>query len=104
MAPSPKELAPIRISHDHPALPGHFPGQPIVPGVVILDQVRQQLALTHPGQQVTGIKKLKFLERLNPGEPFTIEFSSIKPGSVRFLCRATESGERLAEGHFKTAE
>jgi 3-hydroxyacyl-[acyl-carrier-protein] dehydratase len=27
------------ISADHPSLPGHFPGTPIVPGVVILDEI-----------------------------------------------------------------
>jgi 3-hydroxymyristoyl/3-hydroxydecanoyl-(acyl carrier protein) dehydratase len=29
----------IRISAQHPSLPGHFPGQPIVPGVVLLDRI-----------------------------------------------------------------
>ena len=29
----------LRIDADHPALPGHFPGRPIVPGVVLLDRV-----------------------------------------------------------------
>ena len=27
------------IAKDHPALAGHFPGNPIVPGVLILDEV-----------------------------------------------------------------
>ena len=27
------------IRADHPSLPGHFPGAPLVPGVVILDEV-----------------------------------------------------------------
>ena len=30
----------LRLIHaDHPSLPGHFPGAPLVPGVVILDEV-----------------------------------------------------------------
>ena len=29
----------LQIGADHPALPGHFPGAPLVPGVVLLDQV-----------------------------------------------------------------
>ena len=28
---------------DHPSLPGHFPGQPIVPGVVLLDAVLDRI-------------------------------------------------------------
>ena len=33
----------FRVAADHPALPGHFPGRPIVPGVVILDHVQQAI-------------------------------------------------------------
>jgi len=52
----------INISSDHPGLAGHFPGNPVVPGVVILDQVRQcienwkQIAV-----QASSLKSVKFL-------------------------------------------
>ena len=32
------------IRADHPSLPGHFPGTPLVPGVVILDEIVAALA------------------------------------------------------------
>ena len=34
---------PLCIAPSHPSLPGHFPGQPVVPGVVILDAVQQAI-------------------------------------------------------------
>jgi 3-hydroxyacyl-[acyl-carrier-protein] dehydratase len=54
------------IPADHPALPGHFPGDPIVPGVVLLDQVLS----TVPGK--INIPWAKFHAPLRPGEEFVI--------------------------------
>jgi 3-hydroxyacyl-[acyl-carrier-protein] dehydratase len=36
----------FEIPDDHPCLPGHFPGQPVVPGVVVLDRVFAMIETT----------------------------------------------------------
>lgn len=54
------------IPADHPALPGHFPGHPLVPGVVILDQVLQ--AAGSSGVSPAGIATAKFTAPLGPDE------------------------------------
>ena len=54
------------IGADHPALPGHFPGDPIVPGVVLLNEVLTALP------QAMNIPWAKFHAPLRPGEEFVI--------------------------------
>src|SRR6266702_7902328 len=66
------------ISADHPSLPGHFPGAPLVPGVVILDEVLAALAEWREGCQLIVIRAVKFLVPLKPEQPFTICLSAGK--------------------------
>ena len=35
------------IPHDHPALPGHFPGNPLVPAVVLIDHASEAAREEH---------------------------------------------------------
>lgn len=51
----------------HPALPGHFPGRPIVPGVLVLDHVLTGVA-TELNRPVSVLKQVKFAAALLPGE------------------------------------
>jgi 3-hydroxymyristoyl/3-hydroxydecanoyl-(acyl carrier protein) dehydratase len=59
------------IQADHPALPGHFPGDPIVPGVVLLDAVMELAGGRH-------LPSAKFHSPLRPGEPFVIRIEQEK--------------------------
>lgn len=76
------------IRADHPTLAGHFPGAPIVPGVVILDEVAAALAEWRRGCELTGIRGAKFLLPLKPEQPFTISFNTANAveTQVDFCC------------------
>lgn len=57
----------FHIDASHPALPGHFPGDPVVPGVVLLERVVAASRRAF-GMEVTGLPQVKFLHPLRPDE------------------------------------
>jgi 3-hydroxymyristoyl/3-hydroxydecanoyl-(acyl carrier protein) dehydratase len=84
---------------DHPALPGHFPGHPIVPGVVILDAVVRAIERALPaGARVSGAPSIKFLAPLPPGVTARIELGAPDNGTIRFA--VTRDSITLAAGQF----
>lgn len=68
----------IVIPSDHPALAGHFPGNPIVPGVVVLTHVLE--AAGQRGYSVKGVINTKFSSLLLPDETAVIEFKEQRSG------------------------
>jgi 3-hydroxyacyl-[acyl-carrier-protein] dehydratase len=89
------------ISSDHPSLPGHFPGTPLVAGVVILDEVLAALLEWRKDCQLTGIRTVKFLAPLKPDQAFTIYLSASDNGAgeVNFCCRIED--RVIVEGQFQ---
>lgn len=86
-----------RIPATHPALDGHFPGNPVVPGVVILELVLQALQAWMPDVRVAGLPQVKFTSPLLPEQTFTIELRQEEPRRLlRFVCFEGERG--LAQG------
>lgn len=81
----------VVIGADHPALPGHFPGQPVVPAAVILSRVLETARQTVPDARITGIRKAKFLQRLAPDEPFRIDLDTPGTNSLKFVCRTADA-------------
>ena len=91
------------IRADHPSLPGHFPGAPLVPGVVILDEVIAALAEWQQNSQLSGIRMVKFLAPLKPEHAFTISLSlrDEHGAEVNFCCRAED--RVIVEGQLEVA-
>jgi len=90
------------IGPDHPALAGHFPGRPVVPGVVLLDLAFGLARDAFDPQAVLGgIRIAKFVRPLSPGEPLLIGLERIPAMEVRFVCRS--GGNMIAHGTFAVA-
>jgi 3-hydroxymyristoyl/3-hydroxydecanoyl-(acyl carrier protein) dehydratase len=70
---------------DHPAFAGHFPGTPILPGVVLLDAVLQ-IIINASGisQDLCEISSVKFLNPAIPGCELTIRHTASASGAIRF--------------------
>jgi 3-hydroxyacyl-[acyl-carrier-protein] dehydratase len=85
------------VSASHPALPGHFPGDAVVPAVVILDRVRGALRSWRERRRMTGIARARFTAVLRPDESFTITLTSDDLVRVAFDCRKAD-GTRFADG------
>jgi 3-hydroxyacyl-[acyl-carrier-protein] dehydratase len=73
------------ISPDHPALPGHFPGNPVVPGAMLLSQVLHAVQ-EECGMQVkiSAMPAVKFHAALRPAEKFEIELQALGEGRMKF--------------------
>lgn len=58
----------LTVAPDHPAFAGHFPGQPILPGVVLLGWATHALAVALGGTvSPCDIVAAKFLQPVRPG-------------------------------------
>lgn len=85
------------IPADHPSLTGHFPGNPIVPGVVILDEVVHAVLQAEHARSLRAVPAVKFLAPLRPGQVFLIRFGVLTGGRVDFRC-TLPAGQVLAQG------
>jgi 3-hydroxymyristoyl/3-hydroxydecanoyl-(acyl carrier protein) dehydratase len=72
------------IGADHPALAGHFPGQPLVPGVLLLDEALRAIE-RHCGASVPPwrLGAVKFHQAVSGGESLELSCEAAE-GLVRF--------------------
>ena len=94
----------LHIAADHPAFAGHFPGQPLLPGVSLLAEVLEAILDDATLAAILGaaprIGAAKFLAPVRPGATLNLQLHA-SPRGVRF---EVKDGERIAaSGQFEAA-
>jgi 3-hydroxyacyl-[acyl-carrier-protein] dehydratase len=88
--------------------PGHFPGNPIVPGVILVESMAQTAtvaAMAHPDYRdgiglFAGIEEMRFKRIVKPGDTarFFAEVAKMRRGFARVNVRTHVGDELAAEG------
>jgi len=72
---------------DNRAAKGHFPGNPIIPGAVLLsDTLRAIEASLGKALTLSRVKAAKFHSPTRPGDRVLIEFGALIAGRLKFSC------------------
>ena len=81
----------LKLNAEHPVFQGHFPGQPVVPGV-FTTQIIQELVENHTGKKLRFVKarKIKFLMMIDPtvGTEISVKLT-VKPDGDEYAADAT---------------
>lgn len=78
MSDAPEHVVTLRVDPQHPVFAGHFPGRPIVPGVLLIDWALTALQDAFPDAVPSGPLELgtvKFLQPVLPGAELRIKCS-----------------------------
>jgi 3-hydroxyacyl-[acyl-carrier-protein] dehydratase len=94
--PAEELTAGYRVDPAHPALQGHFPGNPIVPAVLLVGFVAETLA--RAGKRLWGVERMKFLRPVRPGEAFDVTVRQIQ--STKGAIEIAIDGELVAKGEW----
>lgn len=104
------------VTMNEPFFAGHFPGHPVMPGVLVVEGMAQAACIlaartlnTKLGDGLlfffAGIDNARFRRQVVPGDvlTFDIEVLRIARGLGKFACRASVGSEIAAEGELMAA-
>jgi len=99
------------VSINEPFFPGHYPGTPIMPGVLIVEAMGQlgglllSQTLEHTGKVAVllSLDKVKLRRAVTPGDQLVMEAETLRASarSAAVRCRAWVQGKLAAEAQIR---
>lgn len=96
---NPRHDTTFTIAPDHPALPGHFPGQPVVPGVLLLDRVVTLARDAFDLPPATSLPRVKFAAPVLPGQRVNVALTRLAGARITFACAV--AGDVVCSGELR---
>jgi 3-hydroxymyristoyl/3-hydroxydecanoyl-(acyl carrier protein) dehydratase len=88
--PASESRSELRIAKDHAAFAGHFPGFPILPGAVLLDEALHEIERSRCIDLTQWrVASAKFLEIVRPGDTLTLHHTAPNDTTISFVVRST---------------
>ena len=97
----PAGTATLCVPAAHPCLPGHFPGQPVVPGVLLLDALAVALADAVPSTRIARLARVKFAAPVLAEQTVLLRWEHMAPGRIAFT--GTVAGAEVLSGQAELA-
>ena len=90
----------MQINADLPWFSGHFPQQPILPGVAQLDWVVEYATqMLAPGWQFASVENIKFQQPVQPGQRLMLHLEwRAERGQVIFSYQRVADGQQVSSG------
>ena len=103
------------VSHNEPFFVGHFPGNPVMPGVLIIEALAQSAAIlalaelkseTQRMFVLTGVEKARFRRPVLPGDQLEMEVAVIRNRGPlwKMSAEARVGGDVAAEAELSAME
>jgi beta-hydroxyacyl-ACP dehydratase FabZ len=99
------------VTVNEPFFQGHYPGQPIMPGVLIVEAMAQlgglllSSTLEHTGRValLLSLDKVKLRKAVTPGDQLVLEVETIRANArtASLRCRASVAGKPAAEAEIR---
>jgi len=87
------------VNSSHPSISGHFPGNPIVPGAVIIENVIKVFSRSNDSKEITSLSTVKFIKPIEVNQKVDVNFLSISTELISFEC--VSNNVVLVLGRFK---
>ncbi|WP_211336901.1 3-hydroxyacyl-ACP dehydratase FabZ [Hydromonas duriensis] len=105
-------IAVKNVTMNEPFFNGHFPGNPVFPGVLIMEALAQASALLWVQERnpndvfyFAGMENVRFKRPVVPGDRMILEtrLTRVIRGFAKFAAKASVDGEVVAEGELLCA-